>query len=356
VADAATGEFERLKEFGIKASKEGDKVSLTFRGVTTNIGNNAAEIERYLIALGENEFAGAMEQRMASLDGAISNLGDTWDNTFRLIASSGAGDIIQSAVQMVTDALQELNDQLASGELSANIDAIVGKFDGFGRDVDQTFTILTSLINDDTGRWGDALSETVSFMVSAFQEFPENVRALIQVMTVEVLAGFDKVTAYARAFNDGINAIFSDDTFAGVGARLEAELAGVDSVRSDMIGSILAERDAALDSFGSQTKAADDLRKSYDELNAAKSGQGDRLAGFKVGGGSSSTAVASKEEQKAQKKALTDQKKCVEENTKAVAALKEHLYQAGLSATDLAMRQAQLTLNKYATPEQIEEI
>ena len=32
VADATTGEFERLKEFGIKAKAEGDKLSLTFRG------------------------------------------------------------------------------------------------------------------------------------------------------------------------------------------------------------------------------------------------------------------------------------------------------------------------------------
>ena len=56
VADAQTGEFERLKEFGIKAAKEGDKVSFTFRGVTTEVKNNAAEIEGYLIKLGETNF------------------------------------------------------------------------------------------------------------------------------------------------------------------------------------------------------------------------------------------------------------------------------------------------------------
>ena len=31
VADASTGEFERLKEFGIKASSEGDRQPLRFR-------------------------------------------------------------------------------------------------------------------------------------------------------------------------------------------------------------------------------------------------------------------------------------------------------------------------------------
>jgi phage-related minor tail protein len=33
VADAATGEFERLKEFGIRSSSEGDRVKFTFKGV-----------------------------------------------------------------------------------------------------------------------------------------------------------------------------------------------------------------------------------------------------------------------------------------------------------------------------------
>ena len=42
VVDASNSSFERLREFGITASQEGDKVSLTFQGVTTTIGNNAA--------------------------------------------------------------------------------------------------------------------------------------------------------------------------------------------------------------------------------------------------------------------------------------------------------------------------
>jgi phage tail tape-measure protein len=35
-ADAAVGEFERLKEFGVKARSEGDKVTFTFGGVETS--------------------------------------------------------------------------------------------------------------------------------------------------------------------------------------------------------------------------------------------------------------------------------------------------------------------------------
>lgn len=99
VADAATGEFERLKEFGIKAKSEGDRVTFTFRGVSTNIGKNAAEIEAYLRRIGDVDFAGAMDARAKTLDGAISNLGDSWDALFRTINNELTGPLLMTAVQ-----------------------------------------------------------------------------------------------------------------------------------------------------------------------------------------------------------------------------------------------------------------
>ena len=79
VADAATGEFERLKEFGIKASQNGDEVALTFQGQTKTIKKSAAEIQKYLIQIGEVEFAGAATAQMDTLNGQISNLGVAWE-------------------------------------------------------------------------------------------------------------------------------------------------------------------------------------------------------------------------------------------------------------------------------------
>lgn len=113
VADAATGEFERLKEFGIKARKNGDEVSLTFKGVTTTVRNSAAEITDYLQGLGNNDFAGAMALRAATLDGAISNLADTWDGLFRTITSGNVGGEIADGVRTATGAVQDLDGVLA---------------------------------------------------------------------------------------------------------------------------------------------------------------------------------------------------------------------------------------------------
>lgn len=113
VADATTGEFERLKEFGIRARKQGDQVSLTFRGITETIGNSAAEIEGYLRRLGDIEFAGAMTDRANSLDGALSNLGDSWDALFRTVARGPIGAAIEAQVRQGSMALQRLADMVA---------------------------------------------------------------------------------------------------------------------------------------------------------------------------------------------------------------------------------------------------
>jgi hypothetical protein len=125
VADAATGEFERLKEFGIKAKQNGDQVSLTFQGVTSNIGNNAASIEKYLLNLGETKFAGGMELQAKTLDGAISNLGDTWDMTKLAFSQSGFGDGAMAGVLALSNALQDLQAILRATGLAASEEAKV---------------------------------------------------------------------------------------------------------------------------------------------------------------------------------------------------------------------------------------
>jgi hypothetical protein len=103
VADASTGEFERLKEFGIKAKSEGDKVSFTFQGVTTTIGKNSEEIQKYLMDIGNVNFQGSMDRQSETFKGRLSSLQDTF-------ASFGdsIGTIILEFMSPMIDSLQEL--------------------------------------------------------------------------------------------------------------------------------------------------------------------------------------------------------------------------------------------------------
>lgn len=114
VADASTFEFERLKEFGIKASQEKDRVSFTFQGITTEVAKNAQAIQNYLKAIGDEKFGGAMAQRMDTLDGAISNLQDSYNNLILTISKSGLGDAIRTVVAGTSTAITYLSDNFDS--------------------------------------------------------------------------------------------------------------------------------------------------------------------------------------------------------------------------------------------------
>jgi len=125
VADASTGEFERLKEFGIKAKSQGDQVSLTFQGVTKTIGKNSEEIQQYLMDIGNVQFAGAMERQAASLDGALSNLGDSWDSFLDRLM----GPNLESATGAVISAMAEI--LRAAGDAAELLDGLFADGDRF---------------------------------------------------------------------------------------------------------------------------------------------------------------------------------------------------------------------------------
>ena len=108
VADATTGEFERLKEFGIKASQEGENVKLTFQGVTTEIGKNSKEIQSYLENIGNTTFAGAVDVQMATIGGSMSNLQDNVDKLFRAMGGAGGNAGLSAAINGVSDAIATL--------------------------------------------------------------------------------------------------------------------------------------------------------------------------------------------------------------------------------------------------------
>ncbi|TRO77529.1 tape measure protein [Desulfuromonas acetexigens] len=298
VADAATGEFERLKEFGIKSSSEGDRVKFTFRGITTEVGKNAEEIEGYLISLGQNNFAGAMAERMNTLDGALSNLGDAWDALFRQISDQGVGDLIEEGVRKATAGIEELTDMLASGQIEGYLAAIGGKFDGFGNDVETTLQIISRMFEEESGGWGEDVSGAVEWMSRAFAQFPENVRAAVQIATVEIASFVDKARAQAaEAFNWKEIALRAGGPMGNAIAALtdttglEAKLQNINQARNESIDAILAERATALASFDTQIESAERLRQKYDELKASKTTTGDPLAGFKIGGSEGGTAA-----------------------------------------------------------------
>lgn len=193
VADAATGEFERLKEFGIKASKQGDQVAFTFQGTTTKIKNNAASIEDYLMKIGENEFAGAMEKRMDSLDGALANLEDSWNSLYLAISKAGVGSLVRDATELASGGVQGLTDLVSSGAIETALAGMGKAFGVFGGDaktemqeIVKSFGITSDYLVE---KWKATIEE-----LNALGNTWSLLRSWVQKAAVSVAAGVDIIS------------------------------------------------------------------------------------------------------------------------------------------------------------------
>jgi hypothetical protein len=115
ILDAQTGEFERLKEFGIRAQDAGDKVIFTFKGVQTTVDKSSEAIRNYITSLGDAEgVSGSMAVISETLTGKISNLSDSWDQMLVSIGSNTTG-VFSSAISIISEsinAITEFNKEL----------------------------------------------------------------------------------------------------------------------------------------------------------------------------------------------------------------------------------------------------
>ena len=113
--DAQTFQFERLKEFGIRSEKSGDKLKFTFKGVQTVVDKNDESVKKYILSLGDLEgVSGGMAAISETLGGKISNLGDNFDTFFNNLGKNTEGvfavflDSLNSMLGSVNDGASAL--------------------------------------------------------------------------------------------------------------------------------------------------------------------------------------------------------------------------------------------------------
>lgn len=101
------GKYEGLEQLGIKALDTGNKLQLTYKGVTQEIDKNTTALENYLIKLGESN-SQALDYLQGGMVGALNKLDNAWGDFIREFAASPLGDIITDAVNAIADALDSL--------------------------------------------------------------------------------------------------------------------------------------------------------------------------------------------------------------------------------------------------------
>lgn len=255
VADASTFEFERLKEFGIKSKQEGDKVKFTFQGVTTEVKKNASDIEQYIIKLGENQFAGAMSERMNTLDGDVAGLEDSWNSLWLSVSQSGVGDLIRVGIQEASASIDDLTDIVKSG-------AIETALSGMGK----AFNIFSNGAQDDINSIGVNFSELSKHLIQVWQSTVNELNAIgnalnigkswVQKATVGLAAGWDIIT-------DPFNKASSNSSKQ---AAFESSMIAIDEeliAKKDAVSKAFKNAEKQLAAFNTKTKEGRDVLADY---------------------------------------------------------------------------------------------
>ena len=162
VADATTFEFERLKEFGIKSSKEGDIVKFTFRGVTTEVQKSATAVQEYLEEIGSTVFAGAAIEQTKTLKGSISNLEQAYGNLAITSGElSGANDVFSKSNNDLAAAISDPDFQKGMANLATAFAKIKASLIGLSTDA------FTAFIKNITTTDIEAIADTEKRIVQA---------------------------------------------------------------------------------------------------------------------------------------------------------------------------------------------
>ena len=227
VLDAMTGENERLKEFGIKASKEGEKTQFTFRGVTTEVRNSEDAIKDYLLSLGRLEgVAGSMAVQMNELEGIQSNLGDTMDAFFNNIgkklepfwkrilkkANEFVGDL-SATMEPLTDTyekqLQKVTDlESQLPQMTSRYEDLYGKLNRSKeeqQELNDLISKISSIVPSAISDW-NAYGDAIAINTDKVKEYIEAEKARLNFIHREQIANLNSLIPKLQAEKDALEA------------------------------------------------------------------------------------------------------------------------------------------------------
>ena len=142
IADAVTGENERLKEFGIKASKQKNEIVYTYelagkQMTATADANSRKMIEATLLGIWNKKFAGAMDELSKTWTGITSNLSDAWTNFQVKVGNAGVFESLKSILARVLDYITQLAHNGALDRIAQVIaEPLTAAFTAVGKAID----------------------------------------------------------------------------------------------------------------------------------------------------------------------------------------------------------------------------
>lgn len=120
LGDATTFQFERLREFGVTATQEGNKVTLAYvkngKKMTRTVAKDAVAVKNAITGLFSELSGGAMDRQAKTMSGIMSNLSDKWAGFLLRVGQAGIFDKVKAGLEGI---LAYINKLEKSGQLDA---------------------------------------------------------------------------------------------------------------------------------------------------------------------------------------------------------------------------------------------
>ena len=151
-SDATNGQAMALRQLGIAVRDEGERLKVTFRGITRDIANDGASIQKVLDDIGTNEFGGAAARQADTLSGAWDDLSGSAGRLAVAVGKTGLTQAMTDLLQVLAQAgeatsgylewlaggsnkVEESNQQIEAAlerrvELMRSLAALEGRRDG----------------------------------------------------------------------------------------------------------------------------------------------------------------------------------------------------------------------------------
>lgn len=300
------GSTKALRQFGITAQDNGDTISLTYKGSTTEIEKNSKALDEYLNKLAQNNFDGVLETKLNTVSAATGRLDNAWGTVCtRLMQSNGGfGELIIMGNDFLANTLNGISEWLddpaviewfhnLAKTVRETFEGIRTAWDGVKDFFSDTLELIGVEMKDGTGNWKLFFSNFFQFAQIGLLQLSQKVGEL-----------WDNTVGYLNAVGEGIGSALSGGEFSrGLDAaraqtKREAEetakiykatIAGIEKEITESQNRIAAERQRLAEKYqnkpiGEGTQYDEGLRIGVNK----DSGKG-------KGGGDSSKALEAKD-------------------------------------------------------------
>ncbi len=226
MADAVTGENERLKEFGIKASKDGDTIAYAWSdssGKARNIviENNKDVIQSTLNAIFNEKYVGAMDAQSKTWDGMVSNIADRWTLFKKDFMDAGLFSYLKGILGVIGDRLGQAFGSAKEGAKTFS-DNVIGGIKsiiiGFGnmsdmwngvkfafKSIEAVFYGLVAGIGDGINVIGEGWDSMTVALQNGFKGFVDGTGQAFYFMINKLLGG---INTLVNGASDGLGGLF----------------------------------------------------------------------------------------------------------------------------------------------------